>query len=148
MRLRASTPSWTRSARKALIRRTPMRGHGLMQAIARVNRVFKDTLARRWRHAPAHQHHLSVGTRVANHRIRIVREHPPHRRRVTNIAVDHAEEGHDRCLIGGDVELAHWLALRNVQLVSSNLSNSINCDQVVSNPPVFLVQINPLKLIL
>ena len=64
----------------------------------------------RWRrHAPAHRDKLGAVVGVADHRSRVIREYARHRWQIANVTIDHAEEGDDGGLVGGDaVEIAHY----------------------------------------
>ena len=51
---------------------------------------------------------ISVPVSVLRMTGRVIGKHTRHRRQVADVAVDHAEEGDDRGLVGGDaVEVAH-----------------------------------------
>jgi hypothetical protein len=51
---------------------------------------------------------LTTKTLAGNHRSRIVRKHAGHRRKIADVAIDHAKQRDDRGLVGGDaVEVAH-----------------------------------------
>ncbi|MGY3578853.1 hypothetical protein ACVMB1_006057 [Bradyrhizobium sp. USDA 4504] len=51
-------------------------------------------------HAPAHHDHLALfGGGIPDHGGRVVRKHAGHRREVTDVTVDHAEEVEDRGLV-------------------------------------------------
>src|SRR6476619_7086314 len=64
--------------------------------------------ARRGRHAPAHHGQLATGASVAHDRCRIVGKYARHWLKVTDVAVDDAEQPDDRGLVGGDrIEIAH-----------------------------------------